>query len=110
MHSHTWFVTVAMASLAGWILGAVKGFSTSADWFKRYWTAPPRLVVFATDLVIFVVVGAYFGTGIYDPTSFVSAIAAGLSWPIGLGALATSNKPGDGKNTNPDPPSDGEHR
>jgi hypothetical protein len=34
MHEDPWFFTVAAASLIGWILGAVKGFSTSLDWWK----------------------------------------------------------------------------
>jgi hypothetical protein len=124
MHKHAWFLTVAIASLAGWVLGAVKGFSTSADWMKKYWKSPPALAVFICDLFIFVVVGAYFGTGIYDPTSFVSALAAGLSWPLGLGALATPNKapisdntlhpdkkmtPGGGQEPQPAPATGGGH-
>jgi hypothetical protein len=92
MHQDPWFFTVAAASLAGWILGAVKGFSTSADWLKRYNHNPPIYLVFASDLLVFVVLGAYFGTGIYNPTNFVSAIAAGLTWPIGLWALATTDR------------------
>ena len=93
MHQDPWFITVAAASMAGWILGAVKGFSTSADWLRKYIAKPPVLLVFFSDLFLFVVAGAYLGTGIYTPTNFVSAIAAGLTWPIGLGALATSDRP-----------------
>jgi len=92
MHQDPWFYTVAAASFCGWILGAVKGFSTSADWLKRYTPHPPIIAVFVADLIVFVVAGAYFGTGIYNPTNFVSAIAAGLTWPIGLGALATTDR------------------
>lgn len=93
MHQDPWFFTVAAASMAGWILGAVKGFSTSSDWLKRYIEKPPAPAIFVADLLVFVVAGAYFGTGIYSPTNFVSAIAAGLTWPIGLGALATTDRP-----------------
>jgi len=85
-----WFFTVAAASAAGWILGAVRGFSTSADWLKKYLKNPPIALVFMADLLVFVVVGAFLGTGIYTPKTFVAAIAAGLTWPIGVGALVTS--------------------
>ena len=91
MHTHPWFWDVMGASVVGWVVGIVKGFSGAKDWLERYWANPPRIVVWLLDLVIFVVVGAYFGTGIYNPTTFIAAIAAGLSWPIGLGSLATKD-------------------
>jgi len=92
MHHHPWFTTVAVSSFIGWILGAVKGFSSSRDWLQRYVAAPHWAVVMVLDLVIFVVAGAYIGTGIYTPTTFVSALGAGLTWPIGLGALTTTDR------------------
>ncbi|MBI1924298.1 hypothetical protein HYR99_08605 [Candidatus Poribacteria bacterium] len=92
MHKHPWFWEVMVASVIGWVLGMVKEFSTSKDWLNKYWPNSPHLVVFFLDLIIFVCVGAYFGTGIYTPVNFVEALAAGLSWPIGLGALATGKK------------------
>jgi hypothetical protein len=94
MHENPWFITVALASTAGWIVGTVKGFKTSAEWWTRYLKSPHVLLVFLTDFFVFVVVGAYLGTGIYDPHNFVSAVAAGLSWPIGFGALAATGKNG----------------
>ena len=89
MHQHEWFWTVMAASVVGWLLGMTKGFSSSADWLERYWPSKPVFVVLILDLTIFVVVGAYLGTGIYNPANFVAALAAGITWPLGLGALAT---------------------
>jgi hypothetical protein len=89
MHKHPWFWDVLIASIVGWVLGVVKGFTGSADWLKNYWPKVPVLVIFALDLVMFVIVGAYFGTGIYNPENVLEALAAGLSWPIGFGSLAT---------------------
>jgi hypothetical protein len=89
MHNHPQFYTVCGASIAGWILGNVKGFSSSADWFKRYWPTPHPIIVLVADFLVFAVAGAYIGTGIYDPTNFVAAVAAGLTWPIGFAALTT---------------------
>ena len=89
MFHHEWFPDVLVASAVGWILGMVRGFAGTRDWIERYWAKSPRSVSFVLDLLIFVFVGAYFGTGIYNPQNFVAAIAAGLSWPIGLAALAT---------------------
>jgi hypothetical protein len=60
---------------------------------EKYTPNPSVYLVFISDLIVFVVAGAYFGTGIYSPTNFVSAIAARLTWPIGLGALVTTDKP-----------------
>src|SRR5687767_12976460 len=91
MHQHPWFFEVMASSVAGWLLGTIKGFSTSADWLARYLPSRPVVVVFAIDVVVFVIFGAYFGTGIFQPHDFVSALAAGLSWPIGLGALASKD-------------------
>ena len=96
MHQHPWFWTVMAASVVGWVLGIAKGFSGSDDWLDKYWPEKPRIVVFILDLLIFVLIGGYIGTGIYNPANFVAAIAAGLTWPIGLGALATKVEPNDG--------------
>lgn len=92
--SHAFFWTVMAASVVGWVLGKTKGFSTSGDWLEKYWPSPPLIAVLILDGIIFVVVGAYIGTGIYNPATFVAALAAGISWPVGIGALTT--KVGDG--------------
>jgi len=89
MHTHPWFWDVTAASVIGWVIGIVKGFSGSKDWLENYWQNPNPFAIWLLDLVIFVVVGGYIGTGIYNPTTYQAAIAAGLSWPIGLGSLAT---------------------
>lgn len=89
IHNHTFFWTVMAASVVGWVLGMTKGFSTSSDWFKKYCASPPIYAVLVLDALIFVGVGAYIGTGIYNPATFVAALAAGITWPVGLGALAT---------------------
>ena len=89
MHQHPWFWTVVAASIVGWVLGITKGFSGSDDWLDKYWPGKPRAVVLVTDLFVFVLIGGYIGTGIYNPANFVAAIAAGITWPLGLGALAT---------------------
>jgi hypothetical protein len=78
MHTHPWFITVMLASVGGWILGIAKGFSTSVDWMKRYVNHPPAILILFIDLLVFVVFGAYIGTGIYNPSTFVAAIAAGI--------------------------------
>ena len=91
MHQHPWFWDVMGASVVGWIVGRVKGFSSSKDWLQRYWPNAPVVPVFLLDLAIFVIVGAYFGTGIYNPNNFLEALAAGLAWPVGLGSLATKD-------------------
>src|SRR5437764_6538251 len=67
MHHHPWFTEVLVASVVGWLLGMVKGFASTADWLKKYWSNPPKLIIFALDLLVFVAVGSYFGTAIYDP-------------------------------------------
>jgi hypothetical protein len=90
MHRQPWFLEVLVSSLVGWVVGMVKGFAGTRDWLARYWTNSPKVVTFVLDFLVFVFVGAYFGTGIYNPTNFQAALAAGLSWPIGLGALATT--------------------
>lgn len=94
MHDHQWFLTVMAASVVGWLLGMTRGFSTTSDWLTNYFSLDktPTFVVWVLDLFVFVVVGAYFGTGIYNPANFVAAAAAGISWPLGLGALTL--KPG----------------
>ena len=89
MHHHPWFWDVAIASTVGWMLGMVKGFSGSREWLERYWPNPPSLVIGILDFVIYAVVGGYFGTGIYNPQDLVAAMAAGLSWPVGFGALVS---------------------
>ncbi len=89
MHNHPWFWEVLVAAAVGWVIGKVKGFSGTADWIAKYWPNTPLLVVFILDLFVFVGVGAYFGTGIYNPTNFLAALGAGLSWPIGLGSIVT---------------------
>ncbi len=78
-----------VASLLGWVLGMVKGFDSSKDWLEKYCKTAPKALLFIIDLLIFVLVGAYVGTGLYQPTTFAAALAAGLSWPVGLGALAS---------------------
>ena len=89
MPHHQFFPEVLAASVVGWIVGLVKGFDTSKNWLKTYWPTAPLFILFILDLFIFVVVGGYFGTGIYNPQNFLAALAAGLSWPVGLGALTT---------------------
>ena len=89
MHNHPWFWEVLASSFVGWLIGQVKGFTSTKDWLAKYWPKTPLLVVFLLDLFVFVAVGAYFGTGIYNPENFLAALGAGLSWPIGLGSLAT---------------------
>jgi hypothetical protein len=91
MHQHPWFWDVVGASAIGWVIGIVKGFSGSKEWLDRYWPRAPLLVVWMLDFLVFVVVGGYLGTGIYNPMTFLAALSAGLSWPIGLGALATKD-------------------
>jgi hypothetical protein len=89
MHTQPFFWDVMIASVVGWVLGMVKGFSGSKDWLTHYWPNAPRPALFVLDLLVFVLCGAYVGTGIYHPDSFVAALGAGLSWPIAFGALAT---------------------
>jgi hypothetical protein len=46
--------------------------------------------------LVFSVVGAFLGIWIYKPDSVTEALAAGISWPVGFGALATkTNEGGD---------------
>jgi len=89
MHKAPFFWTVMFASVVGWILGIVKGFDGSRDWLARYWPTAPKPILFGLDFFIFVIVGAYVGTGLYQPAAFPAAIAAGVSWPVGLGALVS---------------------
>jgi len=91
MPYHEYFPEVLAASVVGWIVGLVKGFDTSKNWLKAYWPTAPLFILFVLDLFIFVVVGGFFGTGIYNPQNFLAALAAGLSWPVGLGALTTKD-------------------
>lgn len=92
IHRQPFFWTVMVASLVGWVLGMVKGFDSSKDWLAKYWNKVPKPLLFFFDLIIFVVVGAYVGTGLSQPSTFSAALAAGLTWPVALGALAS--KPG----------------
>lgn len=89
IHQHPNFYAVMLASMVGWILGITKGFSSSRDWLGNYVENSHWLVVFVLDAVLFVLVGAYIGTGIYEPTSIVAALGAGITWPVALGALAS---------------------
>ena len=73
-------------------MGRTKEFSGTKEWLGRYWERVPKVLIFLLDLAVFVGVGAYFGTGIYDPNNLPEAFAAGLSWPVGLGALATKRR------------------
>src|ERR1017187_565538 len=93
IHKQPFFWTVMVASVLGWILGMVKGFDSSKDWLAKYLKKVPMFLLFCTDLLIFVVIGAYVGTGLYQPTTFSAALAAGLTWPVALGALASKSTP-----------------
>jgi hypothetical protein len=92
MHTHPFFWDVMVASVVGWVLGMVKGFSSTKDWLTQYWPGAPKPAFFLLDMGVFVIVGAYFGTGIYDPSSFVAALGAGLTWPVGFGSLTAKVK------------------
>jgi hypothetical protein len=96
MHTQPWFWEVLASSAIGWVLGLVRGFSGVKDWLSNFWPSAPKPLVGILDLFIFIVVGAYLGTGIYNPTNFLAAIGAGITWPIGLGSLATKATPGTG--------------
>jgi hypothetical protein len=89
MHTHPWFWEVLVSSAVGWVLGLVKGFSGAKDWLATYIASNSKFLVLVLDMLIFIGVGSYFGTAIYEPTSFLAAMCAGLTWPIGLGSLAT---------------------
>jgi len=95
MHKQPFFLTVLFASAGGWVLGLVKGFSTSKNWLEGIGLPSPPLLVFFLDIFIFVGGGAYFGTGFYDPKTFQAALAAGLTWPVSLGAFGTTSPKGD---------------
>ncbi len=90
MHTQPFFWDVMGSSAVGWVMGLVKGFSGTRDWILRYWPSAPPIITLLLDLFVFVVVGAYFGTGIFDPNKFVAAASAGLSWPLAFGGLTTS--------------------
>jgi hypothetical protein len=83
------FPVVFLGSLIGWMVGKVKGFVSAKEWLDRYWPGAPLPVIFLLDLFIFAFVGSFLGTLIYSPTSALEALAAGVSWPVGLGGLAT---------------------
>jgi hypothetical protein len=93
IYKHPWFWDVMVASAAGWFLGLLKGLSTTKEWFDKYWPTAAKVIIFLADLLVFICAGAYFGTGIYNPDKFVAAVAAGLSWPLALGALNTKGAP-----------------
>lgn len=93
IHQQPFFFEVMMASIIGWIVGITKGFSTSRSWFTTYLKDAPVLAIFGLDLLIFVVVGAYVGTGVYQPSNFVAALGAGITWPLALGTLASKPSP-----------------
>ena len=86
---HPWFTEVLVASLIGWVIGYVKGFSSAAEWLAKYWPKPNKLVVFLLDLLVFGLVGGYLGTAIFNPTSLNAALAAGISWPLAFGGLTS---------------------
>jgi hypothetical protein len=84
-----WFWEVTAASGLGWFLGTLKGFSGSKEWLARYNITPPKLVVLVADFIVYVGIGGFVGIAIYNPTTLHAAMAAGVSWPLGLGALTT---------------------
>lgn len=87
LHTHPWFWEVLFSALVGWVLSIRKGYKGTADLYAKHFPNAPNWVIFVSDLLFLVVVGAYFGTGIYNPANFVAAIAAGLNWPVGVNAL-----------------------
>lgn len=89
MVNHPWFWEVTAASGIGWFLGTLKGFSGSKEWLARYNIEAPKVLVLVIDFAVFVGVGGFVGIAIYDPTTLQAAMAAGVSWPLGLGALTT---------------------
>jgi hypothetical protein len=88
MHRHPWFWDVMVIPAFGWLVGSVKGQIGSRKWLEHYWHEPSPWVIFLLDVLVFIGGGAYIGTDIYNPTTFLSAVAAGLSWPIALASLA----------------------
>lgn len=86
-----WFPFVLLASAVGWVLGLVKGFAGTKDWLAKYFPNPPKLLWFILDSLVYVGVGAILGTVIYNPTTATAALAAGITWPVGFGALATGD-------------------
>jgi hypothetical protein len=94
MHTQPWFWEVMFASTAGWILGLVKGLGSAQDWLSGYFSTP-RGVYFALDFLIFAGLGAYLGTAIFNPGDMGQALTAGLSWPLGFGALIQRNEPSE---------------
>src|SRR5271166_6662461 len=53
MHKQPFFLTVLFASAGGWVLGLVKGFSTSKNWLEGIGLPSPPLLVFFLDIFIF---------------------------------------------------------
>lgn len=93
LHKQPYFFDVVFGSVAGWVLGMIKGFNSTADWLRRYIRKePPRYLILGLDFIVFVAMGGYIGTGIYDPDTFVEALAAGSTWPVAFGALATKEQ------------------
>ena len=88
MYQHERFVEVIIGGGIGWILGAVKGLSSSADWLGRYGFKPNLKFLFPVDALLFIGAGGFLGTAIFDPTSLTAALSAGVLWPIALGAVA----------------------
>src|SRR6516225_4271588 len=90
MYKQPFFPDVAGASAIGWFMGMIKGFSGSREWFAKYgYATPPRPLTIFFDLIMFVGAGAILGTGLFDPDKLVSALSAGLSWPLAFGGLTT---------------------
>lgn len=91
IHQQPYFLEVLASSLVSWVTGLTKGFKSSKDWLSKYFGVgkTPTFLIFIFDFIIYTIVGAYFGTGIYQPDNFIGAIAAGTSWPLGLGALSS---------------------
>jgi len=87
LHQHKLFGWVMLGSVGGWVLGYSKGFTSAADWVKKYFPGAPGFLLFFVDAVVFGGLGAYLGTGIFDPNNIVAALAAGGTWPVGFGAL-----------------------
>jgi hypothetical protein len=87
LHHHRFFWWVMLGSVGGWVLGYSKGFTSAADWAKKYFEWLPGFLLFLVDAVVFAGLGAYLGTGIFDPNNIVAALAAGGTWAVGFGAL-----------------------
>jgi hypothetical protein len=89
MVNDPWFWDVTAASGLGWFMGTLKGFSGSKEWLARYDIKAPKWLVLIVDCIVYVGVGGFVGIAIYNPQTLHAAMAAGVSWPLGLGALTT---------------------